>query len=281
MGKNIFQVASKWMYAASGGSVLVGLYHYFKPDESKCEATPDILFQPSVKWNCNWDKREVASLIKPCKDEDDSSDQDKIKEQKDKLFPTATRHIFLIRHGQYEDWKNDDKDRKLTPLGQQQAAMVGQRLKQLNFKYTKLIHSSMTRAKETTNIVLKYLPTIPVESTDLLHEGNPIPSEPPVGIWREEYKYYEDGPRIEAAFRKHFHRASVEQKADSFDIIICHSNVIRYFICRVLQVAPEAWLRFSLHHCSITWIAISPNGHVRVFAVGASSFMPPDKLTRV
>ncbi|GFU59398.1 hypothetical protein NPIL_511771 [Nephila pilipes] len=281
MGKNIFQLTSKWLYAASGGSIFVGLYHYFRPDESKCEALPDIFFQPSDKWNYNWDKREVSSLVKPCKDEDGSSDQNKIKEEKEKLIPTATRHIFLIRHGQYKDWKNDDKDRKLTPLGHQQAAMVGQRLKQLNFKYTTLIHSSMTRAKETANIVLKYLPTIPVETTDLLQEGNPIPSEPPMGTWREEYKYYEDGPRIEAAFRKYFHRAPATQKADSFDIIICHANVIRFFVCRVLQVAPEAWLRFALHHCSITWVAINPNGHVCVFAVGASGFMPPDKLTRV
>ncbi|GIY39338.1 hypothetical protein CEXT_693201, partial [Caerostris extrusa] len=163
----------------------------------------------------------------------------------------------------------------------QQAAIVGQRLKDMNFKYTRLIHSTMTRAVETSKAILKYLPSVPVECSDLLREGNPIPSEPPIGTWREEYKYYEDGPRIEAAFRKYFHRASVSQKTDSYEIVVCHANVIRFFVCRLLQVPPEAWLRFSLYHCSITWVAIDPNGHVCVFSVGDSGFMPQKKLTKV
>ena len=45
-------------------------------------------------------------------------------------------------------------------------------------------------------------------------------------------QYFQDGARIEAAFRKYFHRADPEQKADSVEIIICHANVIRYFVCR-------------------------------------------------
>ena len=30
----------------------------------------------------------------------------------------------------------------------------------------------------------------------------------------------------------------------------------RYFVCRALQFPPEAWLRISLKHASITWITI-------------------------
>ena len=45
-------------------------------------------------------------------------------------------------------------------------------------------------------------------------------------------QFYQDGARIEAAFRKYFHRADPEQKGDSVEVIICHANVIRYFICR-------------------------------------------------
>ncbi|KAF8763941.1 serine/threonine-protein phosphatase PGAM5, mitochondrial-like [Argiope bruennichi] len=280
MSRNIFRLKSKWFVLASGGSAVFGLYHYLKPDEIECQVSINTYSHTSTKWDHNWDKRDVSSLIKPVKHENNPSDDKQFDEKKAKLTPVATRHIFLVRHGQYEDWKNDDKDRKLTPLGRQQAAILGQRLKSLNFTYTRLIRSTMTRAIETSNIICKYLPTVPVETSDLLREGNPIPSEPPIGTWREEYKYYEDGPRIEAAFRKYFHRAPASQKSDSYEIVVCHANVIRYFICRLLQVPPEAWLRFSLYHCSITWVAIAPDGNVCVFSVGDSGFMPHDKLTK-
>lgn len=45
-------------------------------------------------------------------------------------------------------------------------------------------------------------------------------------------QYHEDGARIEAAFRHHIHRADPKQKEDSYEIIVCHANVIRYFVCR-------------------------------------------------
>ena len=44
--------------------------------------------------------------------------------------------------------------------------------------------------------------------------------------------YRQDTARIEAAFRKYFHRADVDQKEDTVDVIVCHANVIRYFVCR-------------------------------------------------
>ena len=45
-------------------------------------------------------------------------------------------------------------------------------------------------------------------------------------------EFFQDGARIEAAFRHFFHRASPDQKEDSTEVIVCHANVIRYFVCR-------------------------------------------------
>lgn len=42
--------------------------------------------------------------------------------------------------------------------GREQAELTGQRLAALGLKYNVLIHSSMTRATETANIISKYLP---------------------------------------------------------------------------------------------------------------------------
>uniref|UniRef100_A0A1I8F429 Serine/threonine-protein phosphatase PGAM5, mitochondrial n=1 Tax=Macrostomum lignano TaxID=282301 RepID=A0A1I8F429_9PLAT len=53
-------------------------------------------------------------------------------------------------------------------------------------------------------------------------------------------------------------RAAPDQQSDSYELLVCHANVIRYFVCRALQLPPEAWLRFSLDHASITWVTIRP-----------------------
>ena len=71
----------------------------------------------------------------------------------------------------------------------------------------------------------------------------------------------------------------MDQEKDSYEVIVCHANVIRYFICRALQLPPEAWLRFSLKHASITWVTIRPDGKISVRGVGDAGHFTPDKLT--
>ncbi|KAM7018355.1 serine/threonine-protein phosphatase PGAM5, mitochondrial isoform 1-T1 [Tautogolabrus adspersus] len=229
-------------------------------------------------WDFNWDKRDPSALTNGKKKdnaaEDPSSEQDNGK-------PKATRNILLIRHSQYNLSGSNDKERILTPLGREQAELTGQRLAALGLKYDVLIHSSMSRATETANIISKHLTGVELLSCDLLREGAPIEPVPPVTHWKPDaVQYHEDGARIEAAFRRYIHRADPKQKEDSYEIIVCHANVIRYFVCRALQFPPEGWLRMGLNNGSITWLTIRPSGRVALRTLGDSGFMPPDKLTR-
>lgn len=230
-------------------------------------------------WDFNWDKRDPSALTngkkKESTTEDPSSEQDNGK-------PKATRNILLIRHSQYNLSGITDKERILTPLGREQAEFTGKRLAALGLKYDVLVHSSMARATETANIINKHLSGLGVElvSCDLLREGAPIEPVPPVTHWKPDAVYHEDGARIEAAFRRYIHRADPKQKEDSYEIIVCHANVIRYFVCRALQFPPEGWLRMGLNNGSITWLTIRPSGRVALRTLGDAGFMPPDKLTR-
>ncbi|XP_050437193.1 serine/threonine-protein phosphatase PGAM5, mitochondrial-like isoform X2 [Adelges cooleyi] len=193
----------------------------------------------------------------------------------------AVRYIFLIRHGQYNTKGETDKERQLTELGRKQALLTGERLSALKLPWTSIAQSTMTRAMETCSLIQKHLPgDIPVSSTDLLREGAPIPPDPPHPRWKpDDYEFYQEGAQIEAAFRKFFHRAPPEQTEDSYEIIVCHANVIRYFVMRALQLPPEAWLRLSLDHASITSLAIPPGGHVILFNYSNSGYMPPDAIS--
>ncbi|XP_057214436.1 serine/threonine-protein phosphatase PGAM5, mitochondrial isoform X2 [Triplophysa rosa] len=274
---------------AGGSAVLVCAAvaadtHGFFGERYRFRQTPVVVnaAQPSTwpgvsGWDSNWDKRDPSSMVNG-KRKESACDIGSPDVENNK--PKATRHIFLIRHSQYNLGGNGDKERVLTPLGREQAEFTGQRLASLGLEYDVLIHSSMTRATETANIISKYLPGVELISCDLLREGAPIEPVPPIINWKPEAVYHEDGARIEAAFRRYIHRADAKQKEDSYEIVVCHANVIRYFVCRALQFPPEGWLRISLNNGSITWLTIRPSGRVSLRALGDSGFMPPDKLTR-
>lgn len=239
-------------------------------------------FEPSVKWEHNWDRRDPESLVKPLKNTSSEKDTKNRENELEKQKPTATRHLLLIRHGQYNLEGKEDSERYLTKLGRKQADYCGKRLKEADIEYTKLISSTMTRAVETAGIIHKHFPQLTWEKDPNLCEGAPIPPEPPVGHWKpEQFQFFQDGARIETAFRKLFHRADAEQTKDSYEIVVCHANVIRYFVCRALQFPPEAWLRIGLDHASITWITIRPSGRVSIRRLGDSGFIPAKEVTAV
>ena len=59
-----------------------------------------------------------------------------------------------------------------------QAMNTGDRLKSLNIKFDKIVHSTMTRAKETAELIKESFPEIQFDSCSLLREGAPCPPEP-------------------------------------------------------------------------------------------------------
>ncbi len=62
-------------------------------------------------------------------------------------------------------------------------------------------------------------------------------------------------------------------------MVVGHANLIRFFVCRSLQLPREAWLRLSLRHASITWVCVRPDGKVSVHAVGDSGHLDKEMLT--
>ncbi|XP_050063548.1 serine/threonine-protein phosphatase PGAM5, mitochondrial-like [Aphis gossypii] len=229
-------------------------------------------------WDSNWDKRQLKSLVKPVYSKKREL-QDKYDKQIKSQKSCATRHIFLIRHGQYNLSGETDGDRKLTELGRKQAFFTGERLSILNYPWTKITQSTMTRAMETCSIIQKQLPeNIPITTSDLL-TGSPIQPDPLSKHWIPELIFNTDKSRKEVAFRRFIHRAPPEQKKDSYELIVCHANVIKYFVMKSLQLTPEARLRLKLDHASITWLSIAPNGRVTLRCYSNSGYMPPDAIT--
>ncbi|XP_052866768.1 serine/threonine-protein phosphatase Pgam5, mitochondrial [Anopheles cruzii] len=268
-------VAGYWLITRNGTTELTDRHTVLNSFTTNYEPSPCSL------WDHNWDHRDPRSLVKPLKKSEDPEAQKDYLKEVEKKKGRATRHLILIRHGQYNLDGETDLERILTEVGRKQADLTGNRLKALDMPYDAIVRSTMSRAQETGAIIGRSLPHLKFKDCSLLEEGAPIPPEPPIGHWRPEAsQFFQDGARIESAFRKYFYRADPSQKEDSYTIIVCHANVIRYFACRALQIPAEAWLRFSLGHASISWISIYHNGRVSLRTLGDCGHMPKEMLTR-
>ncbi|VDI83847.1 serine/threonine-protein phosphatase PGAM5 [Mytilus galloprovincialis] len=221
----------------------------------------------SVKWDANWDGRHgISTKVRNTTETQDTSA---------KRSPRVRRHIFLVRHGQYKVQGRTDLEQSLTSLGERQADLAGKRLQEYGYTYTRLVSSSMTRAKDTARIIKETINAIRTVETDLLTEGAPIKPEPTVDGWNPDIDpFYQDSVRIEAAFRHFIHRPDTTQTEDTYEILVCHANVIR-----ALQLPPEAWLRMSLNHGSITWLTVLNTGDVVLKQYGDTGFMPIEDCT--
>jgi serine/threonine-protein phosphatase PGAM5 len=62
--------------------------------------------------------------------------------------------------------------------------------------------------------------------------------------------------------------------ATRHDLLICHGNVIRWFVCRALGVDTRQWTRMEIGNTSITVIEIQPNGATQLLLYNDTSHVP-------
>lgn len=186
----------------------------------------------------------------------------------------VTRHVILIRHGQYDETSKEDEKRKLTELGRKQAELTGMRLNDIlanaDIRVRVMHVSNLTRAKETADIIAKHINVPRAEPDSDLNEGRPCHVIPTHKVELSSIeKVDEHHARIERAFQKYFYASPLpSQTKHELTIIVCHGNVIRYFFCRALQIPPEAWLRLCTFNCSLTYFTIRPTGTVSCRMLG-------------
>lgn len=181
-----------------------------------------------------------------------------------------TRKIYMIRHGRYNQATNDHS---LDPLGRKQAKEAGAYLGRKNVHFNHVYVSNMTRARQTwaqMNEHVHRLPRTPAVVTKYLQEGTLGYSTP---IWSTNYgddiNFWGDVARLEYIYRKIVCTAEAEvcdgqQIEHSNTLIVCHANVIRYFVLRALQLPVAYWSRLNPCHSSVTSFTIKPNGVVQL-----------------
>jgi serine/threonine-protein phosphatase PGAM5 len=187
--------------------------------------------------------------------------------------PRGLRTIILVRHGVYDetDLRDSEVGKALLPEGREQARLTGERLAGWPARIDVLRASTMTRARETAEIIARSLPGLaPVPDRDLRE------CEPP-GYDRMDMAGVTAGSkdscaaRLDGDFARYF-RPSPER--DSTEVLVCHGNVIRWLTCRALGADPKLWLGMSVANCSLTIIQVRPNGTFKITGVGDRGHLP-------
>jgi serine/threonine-protein phosphatase PGAM5 len=134
----------------------------------------------------------------------------------------------------------------------------------------------MTRAYETALVIGEEFPDLQITKYKQLSECVPP-------TWREDIMAEYEGEELNAcrdtldtAFAEFFVPSSGE---DRHDVVVCHGNVIRYFVTRVLGVDTLSWLVMSVGNCSLTVVQINPDGTMKLLSVGDVGHLPPNLQT--
>ncbi|MBE2199621.1 MAG: histidine phosphatase family protein [Anaerolinea sp.] len=188
------------------------------------------------------------------------------------------RTVYLLRHGQ-EDRDNspDEWGGDLTTIGIAQAQAAGKQLR--HTPLTSIHVSTLRRARHTAKYVAEFHPGVPLLGTNLLWEC--VPNIPPslqdmmTHISPEQVE--RDQARIAHAYDRYFREP--ENGVDHHDLVVCHGNLIRYFVCRILQAPPEMWVNLEICNCGITRIEVHADGRRVLVSHNDCSHLPPELVT--
>lgn len=177
-------------------------------------------------------------------------------------------HLYMIRHGQsyvnLRDWDGGNVDAGLTELGQQQAEALARWLPSELEKIDALYCSTMKRAQETAEPIIRAYNLTAAMDTRLREIGNnrfdhaPWPSDdlPEYGeIWGSERPFHSITPTREGGeslmhFRVRvgaFVEDLIEKHKEQVVVVICHGGVIETVYDHLFNIGPwrrcEVWSR--------------------------------------
>ena len=182
----------------------------------------------------------------------------------------GTRTLLLVRHGQY----SLEDGGKLTELGREQARLTGKWIFEhlAGQRVDAVWSSTLPRARETAAIVGSTITRSKVRSVGILREGMYSKVK---GYDVPASERQEDRARADAAYDRFFRKS----RTDRLEVVVCHGNLIRYLVCRAMDVPAVRWTRMNSNHCGMTRILVRDTGAVRVVAYNETAHLPANMVT--
>jgi serine/threonine-protein phosphatase PGAM5 len=185
-----------------------------------------------------------------------------------------TRTVYLVRHGFYDtaDTTDPDLGKALLTLGRQQARLTAARLDAMPIAFTSLQASAMTRARQTAEWIAPSLPDLELRIKRDIRECTMTTRRADIMADLEPGEAEACEEILEAAWRRIFIPTTGPE--DEHDIVVCHGNVIRWFVTRALDVDPVAWLGMSIANCSLTVVQVRGDGSCKLISFADSGHVP-------
>ena len=191
---------------------------------------------------------------------------------------TGVHYVYLVRHGTYDRDTTATDDRVsngLNALGHEQAKLVGVRLAALGIPFDHLVSSEYLRAKQTADDMAALMKMTPTRD-GLLNECTPASVS--AGIMRSEKPA--DVAACDSVRAVSWQRYFVPTPdRDTYDVLVCHGNVIRWTLMRALGADTKHWSDQDIGNCSLSIIAVRPDGSIRLAMYSDVGHIPVDKQT--
>ena len=187
-------------------------------------------------------------------------------------YGSATHYLYLVRHGIYDPDPDtgNPAGNGLNALGHEQARLVGARLAGLPIRPAALVSSPLRRARETAEDIGRALGMTPTVDA-LLHECTPTSDR------ADFMKNHSTGDiaACDSSLALAWARYLVPTpETDRHDILVCHANVIRWFVSRVVGGDPAHWSALEIANGSITIIAVHADGTARLVIFSDVGHLP-------
>jgi len=192
--------------------------------------------------------------------------------------PSGVHYVYLIRHGHYDrdDKAPDDRVANgLSALGHEQARMIGERLAGLGVKIDRLISSELLRAVQTSDDMGKVMKMTPTRDA-ALNECTPTTNNERMNSEQAPGELAECDSARAVQWERYFQPTP---ERDTFDVLVCHGNVIRWTIMRAMGADTRGWLALDCGHCSLTIVAVRPDGSIRPVMYSDVGHIPVEKQT--
>jgi serine/threonine-protein phosphatase PGAM5 len=172
-----------------------------------------------------------------------------------------TTMLYLARHAEQELTAKNNPAAGISALGQDQARLLGKRLRAV--KFDAIQHSPAARARETAYVVAQTMPDVPVRSSELLRDLTPVPELAEMRDYSEAELTWlahvpaeecdPGGAEISSAI-KHFSSLGASRQ-----LLITHAFVISWFVRAALDAPPRRWLGLNPFNAGLTVIRYRPD----------------------
>lgn len=206
--------------------------------------------------------------------------QDPQRPEEFEMTGTATRYLYLARHGEASPDESG-----LTDAGRRQAILLGRRLRDVPL--TAVHHGPLPRAEETARLITDELEGVTARVAECagdyvphLPERNELPAGPAdfyldflAGATEEERRR---GPELARQALRRFTGAVTDGGQDRHELVVTHNFLVAWLVRDAMHAPKWRWLGLNHANAALTVIRYAPGRAASVLLSNDMRHLPAE-----